>query len=88
MFRRHDFQKYNIEDWDKPSQLPLGVAATLAFVGAFGIIVPSISQPWYIGPIADAGTGDIALLTGFSVSGVLYFILRPLERRWTTNKLV
>lgn len=88
VFRRHDFQKYNIEDWDKPSQLPLGVAATLAFVGAFGIIVPSISQPWYIGPIADAGTGDIALLTGFSVSGVLYFILRPLERRWTTNKLV
>jgi purine-cytosine permease-like protein len=82
VFRRHDFSLYNVEDWDKHHQLPLGVAAALAFVGAFGIIVPSMSQAWYTGPIADAGTGDIGILTGFVVAGVLYLILRMLERSW------
>jgi purine-cytosine permease-like protein len=74
---------YNIEDWDKPCRLPLGVAAALAFAGAFGIILPSMSQAWYTGPIAAMGTGDIGLMTGFVVSGVLYLLLRTLERRWT-----
>jgi len=78
---------YNVEDWDKPRQLPPGVAAVLAFVGAFGIIVPSMSQVWYIGPIASAGTGDIGIETGFVVSGVLYLILRTLEQGWTRKKL-
>ncbi|KAF8231030.1 hypothetical protein L208DRAFT_1437901 [Tricholoma matsutake] len=85
VFRRCDFSMYNVEDWNKPRRLPLGVAAVLAFGGAFGIIVPSMSQVWYTGPIARAGTGDIGVLTGFVVSGVLYLILRTLERRsgWT-----
>lgn len=82
MFRRNDFAMYNIEDWDQPRRLPLGAAATLAFIGAFGIIVPSMSQAWYTGPIAKAGTGDIAVLTGFVVSSVLYLIFRTLECRW------
>lgn len=43
---------HNIEELDK---LPPGVAASLAFAGAFGIIVPSMSQAWFTGPIADAG---------------------------------
>jgi purine-cytosine permease-like protein len=86
VFRRHNFSMYNVEDWDKPHRLPLGVAAILAFSGAFGIIVPSMSQVWYSGPIAMAGTGDIGILTGFVVSGVLYLVLRTLERRWTSGR--
>lgn len=74
---------YNVEDWDKPHRLPLGAAAVLAFMGSFGIIVPSMSQVWYTGPIAATGTGDIGLLTGFVTSGVLYLILRMLEIRCT-----
>jgi purine-cytosine permease-like protein len=83
VFRRCDFSMYNVQDWDNPRLLPLGMAAALAFAGAFGIIVPSMLQAWYTGPIAAAGTGDIGVMTGLVVSGVLYFILRTLERRWT-----
>ena len=88
VFRQCDFSQYNIDDWDNPHQLPLGAAAALAFVGAFGIIVPSMSQAWYTGPIANAGTGDIGVLTGFVVSAVLYLVLRTVERRWMMKKLV
>ena len=77
---------YDIEDWDKPRRLPLGAAAVLAFGGAFGIIVPSMSQAWYTGPIAGAGTGDIGIITGFVVSGLLYLFLRSFERRWAKRK--
>ena len=86
VFRRNDFSMYDTEDWNKPHQLPLGVAATLAFTGAFGIIIPSMSQVWYSGPIAVTGTGDIGIPAGFVVSGVLYLILRTLERRWTRRR--
>jgi purine-cytosine permease-like protein len=79
---------YNVQDWDNPRRLPPGAAAVLAFAGAFGIIVPSMSQAWYTGPIASAGTGDIGIMTGFVVSGLLYLILRMLERRWTRIDVV
>lgn len=81
VFRQRDFSTYNVEDWGKSRRLPPGVAATVAFAGAFGIIVPSMSQAWYTGPIARAGTGDIGIFTGFVVSGVLYLVLRTFERR-------
>jgi len=81
VFRRCDFFRYNLEHWDKPRCLPPGIAAVLSFAGAFGIIVPSMSQAWYIGPIARAGTGDIGVLTGFIVAGALYLGSRSLERR-------
>jgi purine-cytosine permease-like protein len=77
---------YNIEDWDKPYRLPPGVAAVLSFAGSFGIIVPSMSQAWYVGPIANSGVGDIGVLAGFAVSGVLYLILRTIERRRMRQK--
>jgi len=81
VFRRRDFLRYNIEDWDKPRRLPPGIAAVLAFAGAFGIIVPSMSQVWYVGPIARAGTGDVGVFTGFVVASGLYMVLRSLERK-------
>ena len=82
VFRRH-FSMYNAEDWDKPRRLPPGIAAVFAFVGSFGIIVPSMSQVWYTGPIAKAGTGDIGVMTGFITSGALYIVLRIIERKCT-----
>ena len=44
-------------------------------------MIPSMSQVWYVGPIAKAGTGDIGILTGAIVGGALYVILRALERK-------
>lgn len=40
-----------------------------------------MNQPWYVGPIANAGTGDIGLITGFFGAGVCYVGLRSVELR-------
>ena len=47
-FRRHE--GYNLNVWDAPSKLPLGVAAVLALlVGYLAGGVTGMSQTWYIG---------------------------------------
>jgi purine-cytosine permease-like protein len=65
VFRKSRFDLYNVEDLDQPPKLPLGVSATVAFLWAFGAIIPSMSQTFYrLGPIAEAGPGDIGIYTG------------------------
>ena len=81
LFRKINFKSYRIEDWDKPSKLPIGIAALLSFLGGIGIVIPSMSQVWYAGPIAKAGTGDIGVLTGAVEGAILFAILRALERK-------
>ena len=70
VFRRNDWSRYNMNDWNQPGRLPWGVAAVLAFGSAFGIIIPSMSQVWYTGPIARAGTGDIGIIAGGGIAGL------------------
>ena len=81
LFRKNNFDSYRIENWDKPNKLPIGIAALLSFLGGFGMVIPSMSQVWYTGPIAEAGTGDIGVLTGAVVGATLYAILRALEKK-------
>jgi purine-cytosine permease-like protein len=81
LFRKNSFNSYRIEDWDIPSKLPIGIAALLSFLGGFGMVIPSMSQVWYTGPIAEAGTGDIGILTGAVVGAMIYAILRGLEKK-------
>jgi tetrahydromethanopterin S-methyltransferase subunit G len=45
------------------------------------MVIPSMSQVWYTGPIAKAGTGDIGVLTGAVVGAIFYAILRALEKK-------
>ncbi|KAI0765267.1 purine-cytosine permease [Fomes fomentarius] len=52
----------------------------VTFVCACAIIVPCMSQGWYIGPIARAGTGDIGVLVGFALAAIVYPPLRAVER--------
>jgi len=78
---RKSFEAYNIAQWDQVKILPPSIAAILSFIGAFGIIIPSMSQTWYTGPIAKAGTGDIGTFTGSAVAGGLYVLLRKLEKK-------
>ena len=80
VFRRNTWARYNMEDWDHAHRLPWGVAAVLSFACAFGIIIPSMSQVWYTGPIALAGTGDIGILAGSGVALVTFLAFRAIEK--------
>jgi len=49
----------------------------VAFVVAFGIMVPFMNTSIVVGPIANALQGaDLAFYVGFVVAGVLYYVLR------------
>ena len=80
VFRRGTWSHYNMDDWDRPDRLPWGIAALISFGCAFGIIIPSMSQVWYTGPIALAGTGDIGILAGSGVACIVYIALRAIEK--------
>ncbi|KAK7424157.1 hypothetical protein QQZ08_008763 [Neonectria magnoliae] len=81
-FRKADCSLYSIEAWNDAKRLPLGVAALAACVLSFGLVVPSMSQVWFTGPIAEK-TGDIGFELAFVVSGLLYVPLRMLEKKMT-----
>lgn len=81
IFRQGKWSNYDQLQWNKGSLLPPGIAAVLAFACAFGIIVPCMSQTWYTGPVAAAGTGDIGVITGGTVAVLSYAVLRTIERR-------
>ncbi|KAJ7927492.1 permease for cytosine/purines, uracil, thiamine, allantoin-domain-containing protein [Mycena leptocephala] len=80
IFRKGDAALYNLADWNTPSRLPSGVAAVGAAVCGIGIVIPSMAQVWYTGPIAET-TGDIGIELAFVVTMVVYPPLRLLEKR-------
>jgi len=80
-FRGGDFSLYELEYWNIPSGLPLGVAALGASVLSFALVIPSMDQVWYKGPIART-TGDIGFEVAMVVTALCYIPLRHLEKRW------
>lgn len=58
-------------------RLSNGWPAIVAFVVAFGVMVPFMDTSIIVGPIANSLKGaDIAFYVGFVVAGVLYYVLR------------
>jgi purine-cytosine permease-like protein len=80
IIRRNRFDSYKIQYWNNPGMLPTGLAALGAGVLAFGLVVPSMDQVWFVGPIAKH-TGDIGFELAFAVTAVLYVPLRYFELR-------
>lgn len=80
--RRADFSTYDPKLWNQWSKLPIGLAAIGSSVLTLGVLVPSISQTWFTGPIA-AKMGDLGFELGFVCCAVLYAPLRILERKVT-----
>ncbi|KAK4191713.1 putative purine-cytosine permease [Podospora australis] len=80
LYRKGDHRNYDPEAWDDSRQLPWGVAAISASALCFAVVVPSMAQNWWTGPIAKT-TGDIGFELAFVVSALLYVPLRWLERR-------
>ncbi|GAA6006280.1 hypothetical protein JCM11491_002094 [Sporobolomyces phaffii] len=87
IFRRGDFKRYNLEDYNAISNLPLGIAAGLATgVGIAGAVL-GMSQKWYIGVVGRTFGGKYGADIGFELAAgftaVSYPAFRYLERKYT-----
>jgi purine-cytosine permease-like protein len=85
VFRRGRVENYDLEAWNRPEKLPLGLAALVAFlVGVVGWVLGMV-ETWYTGPIGkvigEAG-GDVANEVTFVITLVLYVPLRQLELKY------
>lgn len=77
-FRKGNPGSYDPLIWDSPSRLPPGVAAAAAALIPWALIVPSMAETWYTGPIAKI-TGDLGNEFAGIISVFLYFPFRILE---------
>lgn len=82
VFRGGRYDTYDHDSWNVASRLPLGVAALAASALSFALVIPTMSQVWFEGPIAEKA-GDIGFEMAFVVTAVLYFPFRFLEKRFT-----
>ncbi|KAI3326922.1 NCS1 nucleoside transporter [Xylariaceae sp. AK1471] len=80
VFRKGRYETYDHSVWNLASQLPWGAAALTAAVLSFALVVPSIAQVWFTGPIAEK-TGDIGFELAFVATTILYLPLRTIEKR-------
>ena len=79
-FRRGNFALYDLRSWNVPHQLPLGAAALGAPLLSFAVVIPSMNQVWYTGPIARK-IGDIGFEAAVVITALCYIPLRSLEKR-------
>src|SRR5436190_8240947 len=80
VFRRG---RYNVEDWNNRSRLPIGWAAIISLVvGLVGVLLGA-AQVYYVGPIARLFNPPFGMDIGFELglifAGIAYFFLRNLE---------
>ncbi|KAH8680614.1 permease for cytosine/purines, uracil, thiamine, allantoin-domain-containing protein [Xylariales sp. PMI_506] len=93
LFRKGNFDNYQLESWNDPKNMPIGFAGGLAF--ALGIVgcklfchprhntVLGMSTTWYVGVVADkiAG-GDIGNELALVFSAVTFIPTRYLELKY------
>ncbi|KAL6874727.1 permease for cytosine/purines, uracil, thiamine, allantoin domain-containing protein [Trichoderma novae-zelandiae] len=85
IFRKGNFANYDLDNWNNPAKLPLGIGASVAF--GLGIVawVMGMDETWFIGPLAktigDFG-GDVANEFTFVVTAVTYLPARYLELKY------
>lgn len=81
-FRKRNFGAYTEDEglWDDGARLPMGWAAMGASAGCLGLVVPSMYQTWFTGPIAKQ-TGDLGFEFALVLSALLYVPLRYLEQK-------
>ncbi|KAF1844622.1 uncharacterized protein K460DRAFT_376280 [Cucurbitaria berberidis CBS 394.84] len=82
LFRRASFASYTEDEtaWDDAKKLPPGLAAIGAAVLCSGLVIPTMGQTWYTGPIAET-TGNIGFEVAIVLSALLYVPLRALEKK-------
>jgi NCS1 nucleoside transporter family len=80
VFRRG---RYNIDDWNTRSKLPIGWAALVASaIGLVGVLLGA-AQVYYVGPIAGLFNPPFGMDIGFELglifAGIAYLFLRRIE---------
>lgn len=84
-FRRHD--GYDLDAWDRPQELPWGVAATFTLIVAYCAGgVTGMSQSWHVGVIAakfGPYGGDVGIFLSGAITLVVYPLARYVEKKWT-----
>ncbi|KAJ5307014.1 hypothetical protein N7508_006029 [Penicillium antarcticum] len=78
--------QYDLAVWNDKKMLPYGIAASVTWVASTVLAVVSMSQQWWVGPIAAAIGGsangtDISWILAAVMSVVLYIPLRAWERK-------
>ncbi|GAA5999823.1 hypothetical protein JCM10207_005927 [Rhodosporidiobolus poonsookiae] len=88
LFRGGKFSSYPLENWDRSSRLPPGLAAAVACIAGAALVVLGMDQVWFRGPLARAVSGpdvhsggDIGFETGMAVATVVFIPLRYVEKR-------
>ena len=84
IFRGGNFATgYDLDGWNDPARLPLGLAACTSFLlGVVGWVM-GMSQTWFVGPVAKkiGGTGDVGNELTLVITLVTFIPLRFLEKR-------
>lgn len=72
--------KYNVEDWNTPSNLPPGWAALMSLaIGLVGVYLGA-SQYLFKGPLSKTlGGMDVGFELGIVLAAIAYLILRRVE---------
>jgi NCS1 nucleoside transporter family len=85
IFRKGRFDSYDLEGWNDPARLPIGLAAATAFLLGVVAWCMGMEETWFIGPLAktigDSG-GDIANEFTFVVTALTYLPARYLELKY------
>ncbi|KAJ5806824.1 nucleoside transporter [Penicillium riverlandense] len=85
IFRKGNFDNYDLEGWNDPARLPLGIGAAVSF--ALGVVAwcLGMDETWFVGPLAkligDYG-GDVANEFTFVVTALSYLPARYLELKY------
>ena len=79
--------RYNVDDWNTPSRLPVGWAAIVSMaLGLVGVYFGA-AQSLFVGPLAKAINPpfgmDIGFELGVVIAAISYFILRRIELQRT-----
>lgn len=84
VFRKRDPASYDAEIWNDRKLLPSGIPGLIALIVPFGIVIPSMDQVWFLGPIAKT-TGDLGFEFALVISPFIYYPLRKLEIKYFRN---
>lgn len=87
VFRRRWCAYAAADAWNVPAhpRLARGYAAVWTILSSVPLIAVCMSQDWWTGPVARAGTGDIAMIVSFVYSVPMYTLARALELRYASS---